>query len=61
MFTAEGTDGLAESAGEVEGGEADAVEGASRVARAGAAGVVTQNGVEHIALQRTFREFRRVL
>ena len=48
MFTAERTDGLCESAGEVEGCEANAVQSASRMTCAAAAGIIAQDRVEHI-------------
>ena len=48
MFAAESTDGLCESSGEVEGGDANAVQSASRMTRAAAAGIIAQDRVEHI-------------
>ena len=48
MFSAQLADSLAESAGEVEGAETNAGQRVSRVARAGAAGIIAQYGVEHV-------------
>ena len=48
MFSAEGADGLGESAGEVEGCEANAVQSASHMPRAATAGIVSQNRIEHV-------------
>ena len=48
MFLAEGTDGLGESAGEVDGCVADTAEGAGGFARAEAAGIVAQHGIQHL-------------
>ena len=46
MFAAESTDGLCESAGEVEGGESNSVPVASRMTCSAAAGIITQDCVE---------------
>lgn len=48
MFAAESTDGLCESAGEVEGGKSNAVQSASRMTCSAAAGVIAQDCVEDI-------------
>ena len=48
MFTAEGANGLGESAGEVEGCEANAVQSASRMTCAGPAGIIAEDRIEHI-------------
>jgi hypothetical protein len=48
VFSAEGADGLGESAGEVEGRETNAVESSASMSRAAPAGIVSQNGVEHV-------------
>ena len=46
MFAAESTDGLCESAGEVEGGESNSVPVASRMTCSAAAGIIAQDCVE---------------
>ena len=52
MFAAESTDGLCESAGEVEGGESNSVPVASRMTCSAAAGIIAQDCVEDTEAQK---------